>query len=146
MHPIVAPFASRCASRAAADTLYLVASLYALHPDPGGRGTLGDAMRRVWLSRGQTEAIEKRFVHVLDSHRDDLPGRLRQAISLCRSESVPIDWTQLARDLIGWDHEAGFAQRRWSMQFWGEQSEPRPRQVVAEGESTPRPAASEASV
>ena len=107
-------------------TYYLAAALFAWHPAPKGTGNLGDAFRRVYEGRRQAESIERRFVALLNSHRDDLQYHLRQAIGLARSADVPIDWPQLHRDIIYWDHESGRTKREWARAFWGQRGTPPP--------------------
>jgi len=95
---------------------YLIASLYAWHPQPGGAGNMGDHFRLATGNRRQ--AMERRFVALLATHPDDLPDVLRQAVSLIRSREVPINWDQLLWDVLHWSHPDRYVQRRWAGQFW----------------------------
>lgn len=101
--------------RSAEDAAFLVAALFALHPQPGGQGTLGAAFARITESN---DSIEQRFVALLNCHRDDLPHHLRQAVSLLRSKDVPVDWKRLLLDVLGWDHDDRYVQRNWARDFW----------------------------
>lgn len=123
MHPYVAVFPIRCKTRWEEDVHYLVATLFATWYQ--GKNTIvRDPPRNLGASFGilaqqvQSESIEKRFVALLNSHPEDLPVHLRHAISLLRSKEVPIDWRQLLRDMIHWDHEDRFVQRAWAKAFW----------------------------
>jgi CRISPR system Cascade subunit CasB len=115
---------------------YLVAALFALHPDPAGAGNLGASFR---LAEGKEErtgsddervpAVERRFTALLAAHPDDLPGYLRQAIGFLRSRQVPVGWQQLFEDIFGWGHPSRYVQREWARAYWGrvreQQSEPK---------------------
>jgi CRISPR system Cascade subunit CasB len=97
------------------EAYYLTASLFALHPERGGSGNMGDVFRQM----GDNESSEKRFVALLDSHPEDLPHRLRQAVSLAKSKGVAIDWLRLLNDLIWWRSESHSVQSAWARSHWG---------------------------
>ncbi|NOX55011.1 MAG: type I-E CRISPR-associated protein Cse2/CasB [Planctomycetes bacterium] len=99
----------------------LVASLFALHPK-SGQGGLGDAFRQLHKQRQESPSIEKRFAVLLDAEREDLPHRLRQAISLLKADEIPLDWKRLLKDLIHWEREDRRVQRYWARQFWSGRS------------------------
>lgn len=109
------------ASRAELEKCCLVASLFGLHPDSGGMGTLGAAFRQLWKSNDEAEGPERRFVALLDSDSEDLPMRLRQAISLLKTNDIAINWQQLLRDLRSWSHPDRYVQRQWAKDFWSNQ-------------------------
>lgn len=113
MYPLVVPWVPN--NPFAENAAFLIAALFALHPQPGGQGTLGSAFARIASS---SDSIEQRFVALLNCHRDDLPNHLRHAISLLRSEEVPVDWKCLLRDVLGWDHDSRYVQRNWAREFW----------------------------
>jgi CRISPR system Cascade subunit CasB len=101
----------------------LVASLFALWHQ-GGRGhsphtpsSFGGSFGRLRAITG-SESVEKRFATLIDSHPDDLPVRLRHAVTLLRSKDIPINWEQLLRDLLSWRAEKRPVQRRWARDFW----------------------------
>lgn len=122
MHPYVVPRLPPHAHRAEEDLYYLVASLFAYHDQPGGRGNMGRAFRGV-RSATESESVEQRFVALLDCHRDDVADHLRQAIGLAKSNDVPVDYRRLLADLRYWDHPDRFIQRNWSRQFWGREQD-----------------------
>jgi len=101
--------------RNAEDSAFLLAALFAFHSQSGGQGTLGAAFARIATL---SDSIEQRFVAVLNCHRDDLSHHLRHAVSLLRSKDVPIDWKQLLRDVLAWDHDDRYVQRNWARDFW----------------------------
>lgn len=96
---------------------YLVASLFAMHPQPGGQGSLGSVLARVASEAGES-STERRFMALLNCHVEELGHHLRYAVSLARTKQVPIDWHQLFRDLRYWDHPDRYVQRRWARDFW----------------------------
>lgn len=97
---------------------FLIASLFALHPEPGGRGNMGNHFAAIRQSQTSEEAIERRFTLLLSTHEDDLAYQLRQAVSLCKAHAVPIDWHQLFRSVQGWGHPNRWVQRAWARSFW----------------------------
>lgn len=105
---------------------YLVASLFAWHQrswsDSGIEDemspNLGASFARLADALGGVDRVEARFVALLNSHREDLPDRLRHIVGLLRSGDVPIDWAQLLQDLKGWDWESRAVQRAWAKAFW----------------------------
>jgi CRISPR system Cascade subunit CasB len=113
MSPYVIPWVPQY--RSAEDAAFLIAALFALHPLPGGQGTLGSAFARIAKSN---DSIEQRFVALLNCHRDDLSHHLRQATSLLRSKDVSVDWRRLLQDVLGWDHDDRYVQRNWARDFW----------------------------
>ncbi len=113
MYPQILPWVP--SGKWAEDTAYIVGSLFALHPDPGGAGNMGTAFAMV---KDPSDSLEKRFVALLNCHRDDLPNHLRQAVSLLKSKDVPINWRRLLKDILSWDHEDRFVQQQWAREFW----------------------------
>jgi CRISPR system Cascade subunit CasB len=121
-YPIVLPFLRADISNSELDKYALLAALFALHPKPGSAGNMGRHMR---LAAGENlEATERRFVNLLRSDFADLPFLLRQAVSFIRSkDGVLINWEQLRKDLLYWDHPDQFVQKSWARGFWGYQPE-----------------------
>lgn len=97
---------------------YLIASLFAYHPETGGTGNLAEAFRQAAQNVSDTTAIERRFVALLASHPDDLPFYLRQAVSFLKSKKIPINWHQLMIDVLAWGHPENYVQKRWARDFW----------------------------
>jgi len=125
MHPYVAPWLGSDTKPWQDDAYYVVAALFALHQKSWHRAA--DATRPTnlgasfaWLAREtKSESIEKRFVALLNCHRDDLPAHLQHAVSLLKSKEVPIDWAQLLADVRRWGFETRGVQRKWAKAFWG---------------------------
>ena len=114
MFPYVVPFVQRCNE----DDIYLIASLFALHPSSISSGNIGDHLRRLADDEGSGEATERRFVQLLRTRRDTLEPRLRQQISILKSKDIAVNWHQLIRDVGHWDYEERFVQRNWAGAFW----------------------------
>lgn len=102
---------------------YLVASLYAMHPDSTTEGNLGDHFAaNLDPDPDHNAAIERRFTALLTAHPDDLPIYLRQAISFLRSKEDRgrVNWHQLMWDVLqlGQPDSATLVQKRWANAFW----------------------------
>ena len=122
MHRHVVPRQPK--DRLGQDLYYLIAALFATHQGSWkAQGTsdhgrsFGASMARL-KEATKSESIERRFVALLNSHRDDLPAHLRHAVSLLKSKEIPIDWPLLLYDLRSWDHPDRFVQRTWAGDFW----------------------------
>jgi CRISPR system Cascade subunit CasB len=100
---------------------YLMAALFAIHPQAGGSGNLGTSFAQARSKLEDETAIERRFTALLAAHTDDLDFYLRQAISFLRSKEIPVNWHQLLFDLMQWGHpEYGDKVRKnWANSFWG---------------------------
>ncbi len=110
---------------------FLVATLYPL-AEGGGRGNLGTTLRAARSPTNGT-GIDRRVEVLLDADGEQLPFRLRQAIRFVYSQRVRVDWSQLLRDLLGWDHPERYVQRRWAEAYFGE---PAPRAAQRDGTVT----------
>jgi CRISPR system Cascade subunit CasB len=108
---------------------YLIASLFALHPapwpedgSPSWRRNLGASLARLAAEPDRQEAVERRFVALLNAHRDDLSNHLRRVVGLlkaAKAAEIPVDWAQLLTDVRWWDGSERRVQRRWARAFWG---------------------------
>ncbi len=98
--------------------IYMIASLFALHPSSISSGNIGDHLRRLAADEGSAEATERRFVQLLRMRRETLEPRLRQQISILKAKDIAINWHQLMADLRNWDHPKRFVQRHWADAFW----------------------------
>lgn len=123
MHPLVVPFLPEEAHDD--DAWYLVASLFGLHPASWrgeGRGpNFGATLKTLRDARGDDAGgpgIDRRMVAILNAHRDDVGAHLRQATGLLRGGSTTVDWGQLLRDLLAWDHPDRPAQRAWARAYY----------------------------
>ena len=68
------------------------------------------------LSDDDKKQREKRFTDLLDTDLEDLPYKLRQAVTLI--DGTPLDWIMLIRHMIHWDHADRWVQKHWARGFW----------------------------
>ena len=105
---------------------FLVASLFAFHPDPAPESvSMGHVFAGIQRVQ-QTDSIEKRFVRLLEADLEDLGHHLRQAIALAKSKQVTVNYHNLIHDLKYWDHDERFVQLAWARDFWGPNSDEHP--------------------
>lgn len=102
---------------------FTIAPLFALHPLAGGTGDMGSHFRRVQQGKQSEEAIERRFTALLNAHEDELAWHLRQAVSLCKANTVPVNWHTLFSAIRGWSQPNRWVQRTWAQSFWGRTAE-----------------------
>ncbi len=126
MYPYVMPYLPADVQDWEIDAAFLIAALFAYHPDPGGVGNMGDHFRQARDPQGDDTALERRFSVLLAAHPDDLPFHLRQAVSFLKSRqrAVPVNWPQLLRDVLAWGHPDRYVQRQWARAFWGYRAAP----------------------
>jgi CRISPR system Cascade subunit CasB len=115
MFPYVVPFVHHRDEEA---NLYLIASLFALHPASAQTGNLGSRLRRLANTLGDDTATTRRFVQLLNQHREALDTPLRQHISILKAHDIGVNWHQLLYDLGYWSHEDHFVQKRWADAYW----------------------------
>ena len=120
MYPTVYPHLPPNISKRDEENYFIIASLFATHPDAGGRGNMGDVFRQL-MEKTQSGSIENRFVAILNTHREELAVHLRHAVSLAKANSVPVDWNQLLGDIKYWDNDNKYTQKQWARSFWQEQ-------------------------
>lgn len=113
--------------------LFLIASLFAFHPEHRSIGSMGETMKRI----GQESNVEKRVAALLHAHWEDLPGLLRQAIGLARTKGAPVDYNTLLYHLLHWNDASRWVQRQWARDFWRgsektDESEIQGQTVIAE--------------
>jgi len=118
MYPYIVPFLTEKDSYWTEQCIFTIAALFALHLQPDGKGSMGSVMSQV-AQKTESDSVEKRFVALLDSTREELPGRLRHAVSLAKSKEVAIDWSQLLKDMRSWNEYELWVQRRWARDYWG---------------------------
>lgn len=102
--------------------LYIVAGLYALHPEQREQSfasSLGELLRK-----RESQSLEKRFVALLGADPENLADYLRQSISLLAAEGIGCDYAALVDDVTIWlnpfidpDRRDGVRQR-WARDFY----------------------------
>ncbi len=119
MYPYVIPWLKNIKGRWNKNMHYLIASLFAYHPNSGNSGNMGDVFRKISLAQGESKSVEQRFITLLRCNPDDLDFHMRQAISLAKSANIPIDWHRLFYDLKRWPYESSFPPyENWAQSFW----------------------------
>ncbi|MCE2473619.1 MAG: type I-E CRISPR-associated protein Cse2/CasB [Anaerolineae bacterium] len=93
--------------------LFLIASLFALHPASDAEGNMGAHMRELCSTRSKN-ATENHFLQLLDVRRDSLETSLWRAKSILKSHDIPVNWHQLMYDVRRWDHPDHYVQRYWA--------------------------------
>lgn len=118
MLPYVVPFSSK--SRWTERVAFLVASLYALHPEHISRGNMGAHVRQIDPQGDNSDAIERRFTALMRIEPDDLDAPLRQMVSLLKSKDIAINWHELMSDLLAWNdpEKRRKVTLRWANAFW----------------------------
>lgn len=116
----VAPFLPN-APDAPTERYFLIAALFALHPESAGRGSsMGKVFRAMMAS---SPSVEKRFEQLLAVDSKDLAGHLLLAVKLAKSKSAWVDFHQLYHDIKEWNYSDHRVQMRWAREFWGYEKE-----------------------
>jgi CRISPR system Cascade subunit CasB len=118
LYRYVEPYLPQKCSRSFENACYLIASLFAMHPETTTRGNLGSHLALTRSEAGD-DALERRFTALLSAHPEDLPEYLRHSISFLKSKDQPVNWNQLFWDLQHWDNENQRVQKEWARAFWG---------------------------
>ncbi len=136
-HRYVVPWLSKEPSPWRDDCHYLVAGLFAGYPKAWPPGeerftNLGASFVRLAQATGNAASVESRFTTLLAASTDELPVRLRNAVSLLKAKDVPVDWSRLLYDLTRWRSESRWVQRRWARSFWSSQDSEHVEQLSKE--------------
>lgn len=115
MFPYIVPFIR---GEYEEDNLYLIASLFALHPVNTSVGNMGKHLHDCARAVGDDAATTRRFTQLMRQRRDALDTPLRQHIALLKAHDIAVNWNQLLRDLGYWGHEDHFVQRQWAGSYW----------------------------
>ncbi|MBA7527500.1 CRISPR-associated protein Cse2 [subsurface metagenome] len=118
MFPYVVPWLGEVRSKWEKNMYYLIASLFAYHPVSTETGNLGDIFRELYLKRQENPSLEQRFITLLKSNPEDVPFHIRQAISLAKSDNIPINWYELFFDLLRWNNVNYPPYEKWAQSFW----------------------------
>lgn len=103
---------------------YMIAPLYALHPQQVEQGNMGSHFRQLGdHDAPPPTAVERRFVALLSAGSEELPDVLRQCVLLLKSRSIGVNWLQLFADLLQshrTENGRDKVRRAWSRDFWRE--------------------------
>ncbi|ANJ67345.1 type I-E CRISPR-associated protein Cse2/CasB [Halothiobacillus diazotrophicus] len=116
--PYVEPFLKGEAEGWRRQMHYLVAGLWAAHWREGRAGVLTPLAKACALHQLASGSVstERRFIHLLDADREQLPHRLRQMIALLNEQ--PIDFQALLNDLLYWNRPDKNVQNAWARAFY----------------------------
>jgi CRISPR type I-E-associated protein CasB/Cse2 len=81
------------------------------------------------LTLEEKQQREKRFIDLLDTDREEMCYKLRQAITLIARYGIGLDWRLLIQHLGSWNHPDRWVQTKWASGFWAA-AEPQPDAVV----------------
>ncbi len=96
---------------------FLVATLYPLAVGSVRHRNLGATLRAA-RSDANGKGIDRRIEALLDADSEQLRFRLRQAVRFAQSNRVTVNWPQLLRDVLRWDHPDRFVQRSWAESYF----------------------------
>ena len=98
---------------------YIVAALYASHPEYERDVSLGEAFRRM---AADSDSVEQRFMSLLSARPepDRMRPLLRQAVALLsvNRRPVPLDWLMLLNDLLLLKNFERDVKQRWARDFY----------------------------
>jgi CRISPR system Cascade subunit CasB len=116
--PYVEPFLKGEAEGWRRQTHYLVAGLWAAHWREGRTGAAVPLARACALHQlaSGSASTERRFIHLLDADREQLPHRLRQMIALLNEQ--PLDFQSALNDLLYWNRPDKHVQNAWARAFY----------------------------
>jgi len=102
--------------------LYLVAGLYALHPETSTTSMAADMGEL--MHRRNSGSIEGRFIALLGADPENVAEYLRQAVTLLAADKLGIDYIALFRDLAVWlnphaEEERNQIRHKWARDFYG---------------------------
>ncbi|RMX15406.1 type I-E CRISPR-associated protein Cse2/CasB [Vandammella animalimorsus] len=106
--------------------LYVVAGLFAVHPQAAGHSFAAAFGRLAQLRKASTEheysrSIERRFIALLEADADTLHTHLRHAISLLKASEIGLDYARLLDDAALWmNHRIDVSRlrQRWARDFY----------------------------
>ncbi len=107
---------------------FLVASLYAMHPDHAKGVSVGKALRRgVRSGKLGEDGTAARLVAMIDAHPDDIQHHVEGLMRLCETSKEGIDWYWFHRDIRGLMAEGSSDGERtrlaWARDYWRESRE-----------------------
>jgi CRISPR system Cascade subunit CasB len=117
-YPYVEPFLKGEAEGWHRQMHYLAAGLWAAHwrvgrAEPGAPLAKACALHQI---KSGSASTERRFIHLLDADREQLPYRLRQIVALLHEQ--PLDFQALLNDLLFWNSADKCVQNAWARIFY----------------------------
>ena len=106
--------------RRESEAFFLIATLFALHPQNVSSGNMGAHLRELKREKEQKgekdDATERRFAQLLATHPNDLHEVLPRILSLLKAKDEKINWRQLLDEVYDWRFEK--PQKAWARSFW----------------------------
>lgn len=103
------------------ETYFLLATLFPL-ADGGGSGNLGASLHRARdPKRSENPGLDRRVEVLLDANEEQLRFRLRQAVRYLYGQRVTVNWPQLLKDLLAWNHPKRYVQENWARSYFAPQ-------------------------
>lgn len=118
-YPYVEPFVKDEGNLWRREIHYLTAGLWAAHWREGCSNSpvpFGKTCQALYLTKDKAPSIERRFIALLDSDRDQLPHRMRQMLALLKD--YPIDFDVLLNGLLYWNDDRKRTQNTWARDFY----------------------------
>lgn len=122
--PYVEPFVKDEGNSWRRETHYLVAGLWASHWSEGRIGMpigIGEACAK-YRDESNSSSIERRFINLLDSDREQLAHRLRQMVALLKKHNLDFSMMLWDEDkkvgLLSWNDEQKRTQTEWARDFY----------------------------
>lgn len=102
--------------------LYVVAALYALHPETSSN-SLATGLAQL-MHRRNSASIENRFLALLGGNSENLAEYLRHAVTLFSADNLGIDYVNLFADLVVWlnpyaSEKCDQIRQKWARDFYG---------------------------
>jgi CRISPR system Cascade subunit CasB len=94
---------------------YLLAGLFAFHPDDKKGVSFGQAFGALRETSGSMDA---RFLALLNTRTDALPATLRRVHALLKSKGIGLDYLRLLEDLCLWSHPESYVQKQWARDYF----------------------------
>jgi len=103
------------------DRYFLVATLFPFEkPNAANKPippNFGASLRGVRTEKNK-EGLDNRFERLLDADEQQLPFYLRREVQFITNEGGRINWEQLLRDILGWQHPSRYVQRKWARAYF----------------------------
>jgi CRISPR system Cascade subunit CasB len=119
-------------NRTKEEIYFMVATLFS-YSKRNGELTFPAAMRIMKDQHLLSASMVKRFRVLLDSKFDQdaygnlIPGelgrRIKGLLGILKSNNINIDWAELLKDVLNWNHESRYVQKKWARTFFGGQSQ-----------------------
>jgi CRISPR type I-E-associated protein CasB/Cse2 len=98
------------------DVIYMVAVLFGFHPENISLGDLGTHLAE--LPEAKSTPAERNLNLLIDSPWSHVWSRLCVSFRQLESANIPVNYSQLYKDLMGWDSDKRYVQKKWSRHYY----------------------------